>query len=157
MQQHLSRAQGQRGRDLRICPSPKGQDVDMVLKTVLLLHRGLTTRQDRAARCHCAIYPTLDISTSTWHFQAAWLDPADILLVELEPTWPPGRAEHCRMNPVPRLMLPHLLCWKQTTAQVPAPLGSRLSSGAPIQTGSFILQLSEVNIPGNTIVAVYKF
>lgn len=48
------------------------------------------------------------------------------------------------------------LVLKTNSNTVPAPLGS-LSSGAPVQTGSFILQLSEVNIPGNTIVPVYKF
>ena len=34
MQQHLSPAQEQRKMLLRFCPSPKGGDVDVVLKTV---------------------------------------------------------------------------------------------------------------------------
>lgn len=69
----------------------------------------------------------------------------------------PSVHTHHHMKPVLSLTPSDLLCWKQMAVQVPAPLRSCLSSGVPVQTGFFVLQLSEVNIPGNTLVPVYKF
>lgn len=51
MQQHLSPAQEKSKRILRVCPSPKGHDVDNALKTVLLLHHRLTAQRDPLPLC----------------------------------------------------------------------------------------------------------
>lgn len=129
---------------------------------MLLLHHRLAAWQDHSAHCHYAVYATLYISTTTPHFQLAQLDSPDLLLLQLEPTQTPLKAElsihiHHHVKPVLSLTSSDPLCWKQVAAQVPAPLGSCLSSLAPVQTGFSILQLSEVNIPDNTTVCAYTF
>lgn len=148
MQWHLSPAQGE--TLLRVCPSLKGRDVYAVL---LLQHR-LTAWQDHSAHCHCAIYPTLPVSTSTRYFQPVQPNTAHMLLLQLEPV---QVHTHHHMEPVPCLMLSDFSSWKQMPVQVPAPLGSCLSGRTPVQMSSAIPQLSEVNIPENTTGSVYKF
>lgn len=148
MQWHLSPAQGE--TLLRVCPSLKGRDVYAVL---LLQHR-LTAWQDHSAHCHCAVYPTLPVSTSTCYFQPVQPNTAHMLLLQLEPV---QVHTHRHMEPVPCLMLSDFSSWKQMPLQVPAPLGSCLSGRTPVQMSSAIPQLSEVNIPENTTGSVYKF
>lgn len=89
-------------------------------------------------------------------FQPVQRDTAHMLLLLLEPI---QMHTHHHMNPVPCLMLPELLPWKQMPVQVPAPWGSCLITRRPFKWAMsfFNLQKWIFKKKKNTTVPVYKF